>query len=288
MPCPGRPCRGAGPDFDTEVAPRGTRLRPPLGHALQDRLGHRGGAQNGRPAGSEYPGFFAAYVLERRAEPIGVVQPDRADHGHICIDDVGRIEAPAQPHLDHGKIHCRATEDVIGSQRAVFEESQRDFAARGLDALEGFEQQPIIDRLAVERDPLRVPHEVGRGVGADAQARLARDGSQECDRGALAVRPPDQHHRHRSGQETQAQRDLGYSLEAEVYGPGMLRLLVGQPLLKRPHAPPARGASSAGAAHARADPACPADRRSCRSPRAPAGTRCAGNPPEGFHARSAG
>jgi len=161
MPCPGRPCHGAGPEFDMEVPPRGSRDRPPLGHPLQDRVGHRGGAENGGPPGTEYSGFLAPDILERRPEPIGVIQPDRADHGHVCIDDIGRIQAPAQSHLDHGEIHCGVTEDVIGGQRAVFEESKRDFAALGLDALEGFKQQPLIDRLAVERDPLRVPHEVG-------------------------------------------------------------------------------------------------------------------------------
>ena len=88
----------------------------------------------GRPA--KDPSFLAPDLLERIAQPVDMIEADRADHAHVRIHDVGGIEPAAETHFQHRHVDGGAREQVERGQRVVFEEGQRGGAARRLDALE--------------------------------------------------------------------------------------------------------------------------------------------------------
>jgi hypothetical protein len=54
-------------------------------------------AHDGRPAGAQDAGLLAADTLAVRAEEVHVIEVDAGDHRAIGVDDVDRIEPPAQP-----------------------------------------------------------------------------------------------------------------------------------------------------------------------------------------------
>ena len=56
---------------------------------------------HGRAAGAEDAGFLAPDRLAIGSEIIDMVDADAGEHGAIGIDDVHRVEPPAQPHLEH-------------------------------------------------------------------------------------------------------------------------------------------------------------------------------------------
>ena len=56
---------------------------------------------HGRPAGAEDAGFLAPDRLAIRPEIIDMVDADAGQHGAIGIDDVHRVEPPAQAHFEH-------------------------------------------------------------------------------------------------------------------------------------------------------------------------------------------
>ena len=106
----------------------------------------------GRPA-RKMPAFSRADGLERVAEPVAVVEADRAQHRDIRIDEVDRIEPPAQAHLQHRHVDLLLGKQQQRRQRVVLEERQRGRAARRLDALE--HARPAAASVA-SRPPIRM------------------------------------------------------------------------------------------------------------------------------------
>jgi hypothetical protein len=65
-----------------------------------------------------------------------VIEAHRAQHGHVGVEDVGGIEAPAETDFDDREIDAGAREQFERGERVVLEEGQCRVAARSLDTLE--------------------------------------------------------------------------------------------------------------------------------------------------------
>ena len=69
-----------------------------------------------------------------------MIHADRADDADVGVDDVGGIEPAAEPHLENRDVDAPRAEVIERRERVVFEERERDVAARGIDALERFDE----------------------------------------------------------------------------------------------------------------------------------------------------
>ncbi|MNV49233.1 hypothetical protein D3C71_1411810 [compost metagenome] len=89
-----------------------------------------------------------------------MVDIDGGDHRHVAIDDVDRIQTPAEADFKHGQIQARLREQLQGGQRAVFEVGQRGIATRVLNGVEGRHQSVIGGVLAIDAHALVVAQQV--------------------------------------------------------------------------------------------------------------------------------
>ena len=111
----------------------------------------------------------AADVLARRPEPIGVVEPDRTQHRHLRIDEVGRIEATSHAGLEDHDLAAFVEEmphreregefEKRGMALPIHDESAQLVQTRG----DGF----LRDHRSIDPDPLAVVDQVRRGKGAN-------------------------------------------------------------------------------------------------------------------------
>ena len=132
-------------------------------------------------------GLLEADGLDVAAEPVLVVEVDRGDDRCIGIDQVHRIQPPAEPDFQHRQVELAAREQPQRAQRAVFEIGQRGVAARGLHRFEAGDQCGIVRLRAVDAHALVVAQQVRRGVAADLPAMRAGDGFDEGHGRALAI-----------------------------------------------------------------------------------------------------
>src|SRR5690349_7034561 len=71
--------------------------------------------------GAKNSGFFAADAVAIVAEPVLVIDIDGRHDGDVSVDDVHRVEAAAESHLEQRYIELRAREQHQRGKRAVFE-----------------------------------------------------------------------------------------------------------------------------------------------------------------------
>ena len=144
----------------------------------------RKGTQHGGASRAEHAGLLVGDGAERRAEVGLVVLLDAHDGGGQRRDDVGRVEPPSHPDLQHRHVHALAAEVVeagggedlevggMGGDRARADEALGG-AAHALDR--GLERGRSHVAPA-HRDALVDAHQVGRGVAAHHEARRAERG----------------------------------------------------------------------------------------------------------------
>ena len=176
--------------------------------------------------------FSPAIVRQRVAEKFGVVHADRRDHGRQRrVDHVGGVQPPAEADFQQHHIGRMLREQA--KRRRGFDFENRDRRA-GIGALAMFERRAqfvIADQHAAagpaEAKAFVDPHQIGRGVGVDAQARRFQDRAQIGDRRTLAIGAGDMDHRRQFafGMIEPLQQPL-HPLEAEIDAAGMQR---GQP-----------------------------------------------------------
>jgi len=172
--------------LDAPVAPDEAQRRLALvAHALHH--GQRVGRLRRRhdaAAGPDHGGLLRRDPLERVAEYGHVVVANRRDDRfRDGRDRVGRVEASAQPSLDHGDLYAGAPE-VLEGERALQLEVQRRALARRAQPIDGRSQRIVHDRRqgvgrderAVDPDALAVVDQMRRGeqpraVAGGAQAR---------------------------------------------------------------------------------------------------------------------
>lgn len=187
-------------------------------------------AQHHRLPGAHDAGLLGADGLAVFAQPIGMVDVDGGDHRHIRIDDVDRIQAPAQADFQHCQIQRGALEQPQGRQRAEFEIGQRGVAARCLYRSKRIDQLRVAGLLAIDTHALVVAQQMRRGVGTDLPAGSTPDRLDKGHGRALAIGPA-----HDDGMlgwrcDLQARSHLAHALQSHRDTAGVLLLDVGEPL----------------------------------------------------------
>ena len=84
--------------------------------------------------------LLAADRLAGGAEIVDMIDRDGRDDGDIGVDDVHRVETPAQAHFEHHRVDPRAREQPQRGQGPEFEVRQRGAFAHGLDRGKRFAQ----------------------------------------------------------------------------------------------------------------------------------------------------
>ena len=165
-----------------------------------------------------------------------MIEPDGADHRHVRIDDVGGIQPSAEPDLEHRHIDGLVAEQIERRERVVFEERERDVAARRVDPLERLDQARVAGLDAVDADALVVTHEMRRGESAAAQSGRAQQRVEIRDRRTLAVGAAHGHHAKAGREQVEAPRHFAHAAQAEIDGARVGLLLLLEPLGERAHA----------------------------------------------------
>ena len=132
-------------------------------------------AEHDRLAAAKDARLLRADLLERVAEPVAMIEAHRAQHRHIGIDDVGRIEPAAESHLEHHGLDRGLAKHIQRRQRVVLEEGQRrSRRAPPRCARTQRTSARIADRHAIDLHALVVAHQVRRGEQADAMSAGAQ------------------------------------------------------------------------------------------------------------------
>ncbi|KFB71773.1 MAG: hypothetical protein AW09_003090 [Candidatus Accumulibacter phosphatis] len=239
-----------------------------------------------------------------------MIEGDTGHHGTIGIVGIDRIEAPAQPDFENHDFDLTDAEDLDGGQSTKLEISQCDSASRlsrRLNPGKGLAQIGVFYRDSINAHPLLVLQEMRRGIAGHAVTGKAVDRFEIGAGRTLAVGAADSDQRALrmltqllldAPDPFQPQLDSRLPARVETFEVGQpefqreVRNRGGcrRPALLAAHAAlltamPA--ASAAGSANRQRALSFPGGRRSCRSRPFRAGTRIAGNPPAGFHGRSA-
>ena len=88
-------------------------------------------------AAAEHACFFKADLFDRIAQKRLMVQIHAGDHRAIAVEHIDRVQTSAQADFQYHHIDLFAYEDIDRRQGIEFKISQRYFAARRFDALEG-------------------------------------------------------------------------------------------------------------------------------------------------------
>src|SRR5574337_1929048 len=191
-------------------------------------------ADHDRAPGAHDAGFLAADVLAVRPEQFHVVEVDAGDDRAVGVDDIHRVEPPAEADLEDRRVGPGARDRVEQRERGEFEECQGNIAASALHALEPCYQIGSIRDFAADPQPLLESDQVRRGVDRGAKAGLQQDRLEHRAGRALAVRAGDRDHR-----AIQTQRhafgDLPHALQPEFHRFRMQAFAVRQPVLQRIH-----------------------------------------------------
>jgi hypothetical protein len=99
-----------------------------------------------------------------------VVDVDAGEDRAVGVDEVDRVEPPAETDLEHQRVGRGPPEHPQDRQRGELEVGERHVAAGGLHRLELLDQGGIGRRLAVEPRALVEAQQVRRGVAADPVA----------------------------------------------------------------------------------------------------------------------
>ena len=120
-------------------------------------------------------GLLGRDLFARGAQPVLMIEADGGDQRAIGSDDVDRIEAAAQTHLQNHDIELRLRKDQQRGERGEFEIGERDAQSRRFDTCEGRTDLRVIDCHAVDAHAFVVAQQMRRGIGTDTVARAAPD-----------------------------------------------------------------------------------------------------------------
>ena len=143
-----------------------------------------------------------------------MIEADVGDHGHVRIDDVHRIETPAETHFEHGGIHFRVCNGMKRGEDRVLEVGELHVATAGLHGLEGGDDGGIAGFAALQANALVEDVDVRRHGGADGTPAGEQQMFQCGDRGALAVGAGHHHGRCRWRQDAEAAGDVAHPGQA--------------------------------------------------------------------------
>ena len=155
-------------------------------------LGGLRGEDRGR-AGLDDPGLLEGDRGQVVAEVARVVDRDRQHHRDRAVGDVGGVPRAAHADLDHGRVDRGVGEGGERHPDDRLEERQRvrlvgvDQLDVRRDVVEGADEGLVVERLAVDADPLAHPLHVRAGEPAGAQVERAQQGVDHPRGGGLAV-----------------------------------------------------------------------------------------------------
>ena len=123
-----------------------------------------------------------------RSQVLLMVEADTRDPaGRRTVNDVGCIEAPAEPNFEDSRVRRLAGKSRDRSGGRNFEETRLDVGARADHlAQQGF-KPPVFDQLAANTDAFVETHKVGTGERVNLEASGLHPGAKEGDSRALAV-----------------------------------------------------------------------------------------------------
>ena len=138
------------------------------------------------------PGTHDARLLETNALAVfaqngHVVQIDAGDHRAIGVDDVDRVQPPAQADFQNGHVQMGLSHQAQDGQRAELEISQADIASDRLDSRKSFGESFGRCRLAVQAAAFLKMNQMWRGVNTCAVTGLQQHRLQHGAGRALAV-----------------------------------------------------------------------------------------------------
>ena len=164
------------------------------------------------------------------AQPGLVVQVDTGDYRHCRVDDIDRVEAPSEPHFEHEHVHHPVPEHHQGRECGEFEIGKAGITPRRIDRLESRDNFLITGLDAAHTYTLIEPQQVGRGINAGAQSRLAEHSFQHGHSGSFTVSARHGDNRHPDRQQRERPRHRGNPLQPEVDGVRVQCLQPCQPL----------------------------------------------------------
>src|SRR5690606_4066057 len=135
-----------------EILAEQPQVRADLPGVVYERLRRHGVGADGRAARTEDMGLLPTDLFPGVAQILGVVYVHAGDDGAIRIDDVHRVQAPAQADFQHGRVHALFLEQQQGGQRGELEVRQGDVLARSVDARELRGDLLVRGQLAVQAD----------------------------------------------------------------------------------------------------------------------------------------
>jgi hypothetical protein len=119
-----------------------------------------------------------------------VVEVDAHDDGDVGVDDVDRIEPPAEAHLEDEPVDLGVRKSPA-RERAELEVRERRVATRRFHALEAADELVVAASDAIDAHALVVAREVGDVYRPDAVAGLDEDALEVGAGRTLAVRSAD-------------------------------------------------------------------------------------------------
>ena len=142
--------------------------------------------------------FSRAIAVDRRSEPVGVVEVDVGDRCDPSIPGVGGVEPAAEADLDQGQVDLHLGEPAEGDRGQELELGRLARAApahsagRVEDLADESGEGGGVDEPAVDLEPLPIADEMGLGGLGDAQAGGSQCRTGQGEHAALAVRPGNQ------------------------------------------------------------------------------------------------
>ena len=183
-------------------------------------------------AGAKDAGLLDRDGLAAVAEPVAVIGADAGDQRGVGIEQVHRIQPPAQPDLQHLRGAAPGAKHPQGRQRAELEVGQRGVAALRLDGDEGLDDARRVHRLAIDHDALGIVVQVRRGELAHAVPDTLQQVGRQAGGRALAIGAADGQGQRRLSPQAQAVGDPGDPFEAQLNLVAVQAELPVQPLRK--------------------------------------------------------
>ena len=158
--------------------------------------------------------FLPRDLLVRLAEHLGVLQRHVREQNDLSVDDVGRIEPPAETRLDDGHVHSLLRELEQGSRGQDLELRRPELLRGTANPRDG----PLEAGL-ITIQPLVPAGDVRRRVRANAKTLAPQQLGDRAGGGRLPVRADDVNRGIRVLRIAEAREQRPHPVEAELLGP---------------------------------------------------------------------